>query len=420
MNVVRKVLSSASVYNKQFPTIFTKANGCNLYDENNKKYIDCMSCAGVLALGHNHPTITSTIEKFMSSNTPFQTMDIITPYTIEFLQKLNNFLPSEFSENSKIHFCSPSGGDAVEAALKLCKIKTKRSSIISFQGAYHGMTTAGMSMIGRKSVKDVIGSLPSVNIMPYPNHRSTMTSHQGSMYIKEMIQDDHGGIQKPAAMIFETLQGEGGVNLVPNHWVQDMRKLTIENDIPLIIDEIQTGLCRTGKKFGFQHSGIKPDIICISKALGGGFPMAVIAYNDSMETWETGHHSGTFRGNQIAMATGIATLDFMENERLWEHVDSVGRFFMNELKLISEKFEIIGSPRGRGLMVGFDVIGRDGKSSQENAIMFQKECMDAGLIVPRGGRMGSTIRFLPPLIISKEQLEETCSIIENVCRKFKK
>jgi diaminobutyrate-2-oxoglutarate transaminase len=420
--------SNARSYPRRIPLAIRKAEGIYVTDMEGNKYLDCLAGAGTLALGHNHPVVISAMEQVIRDKRPLHTLDLTTPVKEEFVNELFSSLPEGFQDKAKIQFCGPTGGDAIEAALKLVKTATRRQSILTFQGGYHGATHATMSISGNLSPKkSVQGLIPDTHFLPYPyTYRCPFgkggeESHLlSSRYIENLLDDPESGILPPAAMIFETVQGEGGAIPAPIEWIQEMRRITQERGIPLIIDEVQTGIGRTGKLFSFEHAGIVPDVFVLSKAIGGSLPLSVVIYDQDLDSWEPGAHIGTFRGNQMAMAAGTATLKFIKENDLVAHAEKMGHRLLQALTQFQYEVPEIGDVRGRGLMIGVEMVDPTQSSSSsgslpanpEIASQIQRECFKRGLMLEVGGRHGAVVRFLPPLIITREQVDEVVTIFK--------
>ncbi|MGD6794863.1 aspartate aminotransferase family protein [Metabacillus indicus] len=426
LNSQNKRESNARSYPRRIPIAISEAEGIYVKDVENKTYIDCLAGAGTLALGHNHPVVIEAMENVIKGKRPLHTLDLTTPMKEEFVEELYNALPPSFAENAKIQFCGPSGSDAIEAAMKLVKTATGRGGMLSFQGGYHGMTNGSLSLMGNLGPKSSIQNLMSdVHFLPYPySYRCPFGiggdegAAVGSTFIDRTLNDPESGIVKPAGMVMEIVQGEGGAIPAPDEWVRQVRRITAEQQIPLIVDEVQTGFGRTGKMFAFEHSGITPDAVVLSKAIGGTLPLAVVVYHKDLDQWGPGAHSGTFRGNQLAIAAGTATMKFIKQENLDEQAAVLGDFLMLRLKQMKQELSSIGDVRGLGLMVGAEIVDKKADADAlgsypahpELAKRIQQECFKRGLILELGGRHGSTVRFLPPLIITKEQLETVCGL----------
>lgn len=418
--------SNARSYPRRIPIAISEASGIYVKDVEGKIYIDCLAGAGTLALGHNHPVVVEAIRKLLDDNRPLHTLDITTPIKEEFIEELFGSLPVDFTRNARIQFCGPSGSDAVEASIKLVKTATGRRGMFSFQGGYHGMTHGSLSLMGNLGPKQGVANLmPEVHFLPYPySYRCPFGAggergHRiGSGYIERLLDDPESGIVKPAGLIVEIVQGEGGAIAAPDQWVKEIRRITQEKNIPLIIDEVQTGLGRTGKMYAFEHSGIIPDAVVLSKAIGGSLPLAVVVYQEELDKWSPGAHAGTFRGNQMAMATGTASIKFIRENRLAEQAEWNGNRLVSHLQQIQKQSNSIGDIRGRGLMIGVEIVNREKAADQlgsypsypELAQCIQQECFKRGLILELGGRHGSVVRLLPPLVVTSQQIDTICNI----------
>lgn len=412
--------SNARSYPRRIPLELKRAQGVYVEDSRGQVYIDCLAGAGTLALGHNHPVTLEAIQKTLASGIPLHALDLSTPIKDAFVETVFDLLPGDFAKDARIQFCGPTGADAVEAALKLSRTATGRQSILAFHGAYHGMTLGTLSVSGNLGPKNALGGLlAGTQFLPYPHDYRCPFGLRGEQaidanlhYIRSLLSDPESGVTQPAAMILETVQGEGGVIAAPDRWLQGLRAITREQGIPLILDEIQCGIGRTGDLFAFERSAITPDVLTLSKAIGGGLPLSVVVYRGELDQWQPGAHAGTFRGNQLAMAAGDATLRFIQREGICSHVRNVGARLQTLLQGLQAEFDWVGDVRGRGLMLGMEIIdpaGQDGlgqpAADGDKARKLQRACLERGLIVELGGRHGATVRFLPPLIISDAEVD---------------
>jgi len=420
--------SNARAYPRHFPLVISKAQGIKITDTEGREYYDCLAGAGTLALGHNHETVVGAIRDVLDQQIPLHTLDLATPLKLSFMQEIFSLLPEEMRDTSKIQFCGPTGADAVEAAIKLVKHATGGKSILAFQGGYHGSTQATMSMSGNLSKKENLQSLlPDVHFLPFPyEYRCPfgvgegMTARLSAQYIENLLDDCESGIAAPCGVIVETVQGEGGAIPADIEWLKELRRITAERNIPLIIDEVQTGIARTGRMFSFEHAGIVPDVIICSKAVGGSLPMSVVIYKEELDQWKPGAHTGTFRGNQLAMAAGLATLRYIREQNVMQNVHLRSEQFMARLQAMKSRFAEIGDVRGRGLMIGVEVVNPQGGKDRlghylqhgELASVIQQQCFRNGLIVEVGGRHSAVVRFLPPLNITEKEAGEVLSIFE--------
>lgn len=418
--------SNARSYPRRIPLALRRAKGIYVEDVEGRVFIDCLAGAGTLVLGHNHPVVVEAISRALRSELPMQTLDLTTPVKDEFVEELFSLLPLAFARHAKIQFCGPTGTDAVEAACKLVRTATERSTLLAFQGAYHGMSQGALSMMGNLGPKRALGAvLGNVQFLPYPyGYRcpfglgGAQGEAAGLAYIESVLRDPESGVVAPAGIILEAVQGEGGVIPAPASWLTRLREICTARGVPLIIDEVQTGLGRTGRYFAFEHAGIVPDVIVLSKAIGGGQPLSVVLYHESLDKWQPGAHAGTFRGNQLAMAAGVATLRFVREHRLDEHAQVMGQRLMRALEELARDEPCIGEVRGRGLMIGVEVVDPEGRPDRAGhppadgprASALQRACLERGLILELGGRFGSTVRLLPPLIITEREVDRVAAI----------
>ncbi len=422
--------SNARSYPRKFPFALAKASGSWVEDVEGNRYLDFLCGAGTLALGHNDPEVNQAMVELITSGAPLHTLDLTTPTKDAFVHTLLSNLPKELSENAKIQFCSPSGTDATDAALKLCKTATGRTSIIAFQGAYHGMGHGAMACTGNLGAKSKInGLMPEVHFFPAPNSYRCPFGLGGEAgidaccnFFERTLKDPESGIPKPAAVIIEPIQGEGGVIPMPEKFMQTIRRVTKELDIPMIVDEIQCGMGRSGKLFAFEYSDIVPDVVLVSKAIGGTQPLAVVVYNKELDKWQPGAHAGTFRGNQLAMKAGTVVLNRVSKPEFLADVVRKGEIYRSRVNALKEKVSIIGDVRGRGLMCGIEFVDPRGQKdsmgsypfSGEIAAKVQHECFENKLIMEKGGRFGSVMRCLCALNISDEDLNHGLDIFEKV------
>ncbi|WP_440062854.1 diaminobutyrate--2-oxoglutarate transaminase [Pseudomonas syringae] len=415
-----KFESNVRSYPRKLPLAIAKAHGVWVTDVEGTTYLDCLAGAGTLALGHNHEAIMASLDSFLTSGMPMHTLDLTTAVKDAFSETLLGLLPGQ-GRDYCLQFCGPSGADAVEAAIKLAKTATGRHNIISFSGAYHGMTHGALALTGNTAPKNAVANLmPGVQFLPYPHEYRCPLGIGGeagaealSYYFTQFIEDVESGVSLPAAVILEAVQGEGGVNPAPAAWLQQIREVTRKHGILLILDEVQAGFGRTGKMFAFEHAGIEPDVIVMSKAVGGGLPLAVLGFKREFDAWSPGNHAGTFRGNQMAMATGLATLEVLQRQNLPAQAAKRGQWLREQLGLLQQRYPAMGQVRGRGLMLGIEIVDERQPADHlgsfpmdpELAVAIQQHCFKQGLLLERGGRNGNVIRLLPPLIITEEQCQ---------------
>ncbi|WNJ95257.1 pyridoxal phosphate-dependent class III aminotransferase [Vibrio ruber] len=423
-----KYESEVRSYPRRLPIAIKQAYGLLVEDTRGQVFLDCLAGAGTLVLGYNHPEINQALKEQLDSGLPYQTLDMTTPTKDHFIKQVRAFLPEELASNCAIQFCGPSGADAVEAAIKLAKQTTGRNTMFAFRGAYHGMTNGTMGMMGNLNTKARrTGLMSDVHFMPFPyNIRCPfgLGGEEGARasirYIERLLGDDEAGIMKPAGIIVEPVQGEGGVIPVPAFWLRELRRICDEHGILLIFDEVQCGVGKTGYNFAFEEAGIIPDILCLSKAIGGGLPMSLLVFKKEVDTWRAGEHTGTFRGNQLAMVSGAKALEIIQRDNLVEHANIAGQYLRMGLEKIQSRVNCIAEVRGKGLMLGVEIkdpqggLNKFGEPKADGALTLriQRAALERGLMVEKGGREGSVIRFLPPIIISYEQIDFALRVLE--------
>ncbi len=416
MNIFELRESNVRNYCRNFPVLFHRAKDSIVYSESGQAYIDFLAGAGALNYGHNNDYIKQKIISYLDADAISHGLDFHTLAKEQFLSKFSEtvLIPNNF--DYRIQFCGPTGTNAVESSLKLARKIKKRPGIFSFMGAYHGMTLGSLSVTSNIDIRaGALGTSNNVTFMPYPygfmEHFDTID------YMESVLTDVNSGIEKPAAIIFETVQAEGGIIVAPIEWIQRLRKLCDKHEILLICDDIQVGCGRTGNFFSFERAGILPDMVILSKSISGyGFPMSLLLIKPELDIWEPGEHTGTFRGNQLAFVGGAAALEYREINNLEQEVKSkesfLREFLLEEIATISEKINV----RGIGLIWGIDVAKFGGK---DYAKKISSRCFELGLIVERVGRNDTVIKILPPLNIDMCTLEQGCAIIKQAFDELK-
>ena len=424
--------SSARSYPRKFPIAIKKAKGSWVEDVEGNKYLDFLCGAGTLALGHNDDEVNARMVELLTSDFPLHTLDLTTPVKEKFVETVLARLPGDLKNNAKIQFCSPSGTDATDAAIKLCKTATGRGTVIAFSGGYHGMGHGALALTGNHNAKNRVQNLmPGVQFMPYPYSYRCPFGLGGEAgvkaacaYFERMLKDPESGVTKPAAVILEPIQGEGGVVPAPIEFLQCVRRVTKELGIPMICDEIQCGMGRSGKLFAFEYADITPDVILISKAIGGSQPLAIVVYNKELDKWTAGAHAGTFRGNQLAMAAGTVLLERVSDPAFLNDVVRKGNIIRERIEKLQREVKIIGDIRGKGLMLGVEFIDPNGPidvmghpmPSGEIAAKVQRLCFENKLIMEKGGRDGSVMRCLCALNVKDDEISFMLDVFEKVVK----
>ncbi|MBD2309014.1 diaminobutyrate--2-oxoglutarate transaminase [Chroococcidiopsis sp. FACHB-1243] len=409
MNIFETRESNVRSYCRSFPVLFHRAKGSFIYSESGEEYIDFLAGAGALNYGHNNDYIKEKVISYLDADAIAHGLDFHTSAKERFLSKFSETVLRSKNLDYRVQFCGSTGTNAVEAALKLARKIKKRTGIFSFMGAYHGMTLGSLSISGNRDIKaGAFGTSNNVTFMPYPY--GFMEKFDTIEFIETVLNDVNSGIEKPAAIIFETVQAEGGVIVAPIEWMQNLKQLCDRHDILLICDDIQVGCGRTGSFFSFERANIVPDMVVLSKAISGyGFPMSLLLLKPELDIWEPGEHNGTFRGNQLAFVGGTAALEYREIVNLEQEVkikeSFLQKFLLDKIASISEKIKI----RGIGLIWGIDLAEL---SDTSLAKKITSRCFELGLIIEKVGRNNSVIKILPPLTIEMPTLEKGCLIIK--------
>lgn len=407
LEVFEKYESNVRSYCRKWPVEFSYAKGSIIVDESGNKFVDFFNGAGALNYGHNNDYIKNQLIKYIESDGIVHSLDMYASAKksfIEYFEK-NILIPRDL--NYKLMFANPTGTNAIEMAIKLARKNKKRSNIFAFMGAFHGMTLGSLALTTEKGAREGAGvTLENVTHIAPPYYMNN--SFNTIEYIKEVLHDDHSGIEKPAAIILETVQAEGGIYPFSVDFLKDLRKLCDEEDILLIVDDIQVGCARTGTFFSFERAGIKPDMVVMSKSIGGyGMPLSLVMVKPELDIFNPGEHNGTFRGFQLSMVTAKAALEFMLNNNIEAEVKRKEKIVLdylnNEIKpLLKEKMCF----RGIGLIWGIEF--NDGKLSRK----VLDKCFEKGLIIELAGREDSVLKIMPALTIEDELLIKGLSIIK--------
>lgn len=407
LKVFDELESEVRSYIRSFPTIFKKAQGHKMWDINGKEYIDFFSGAGALNYGHNHPQLKQKLVEYIASDGLTHSLDMATPAKEQFLKRFNEVILKPRNLNYKVMFPGPTGTNAVESALKLARKVTGRETIISFTNAFHGMTLGSLSITGNQFKRHGAG-VPLTNTvsMPYANYMDD--DMDTILYLERFLEDNGSGVALPAAIILETVQGEGGINAASFEWLKKIEQICRRYNIMLIIDDVQAGVGRTGTFFSFEPAGIEPDIVCMSKSIGGyGLPFAITLFKPEHDVWAPGEHNGTFRGNNLAFVTATEALKFWEDDTLEKEVRKKSAIVHRFLARMVEQYpQMKGEVRGRGLMVGI-ASAVDGLADRICSAAFER-----GLIMETSGPDSEVVKLFPALNIPNEALNRGLEILE--------
>lgn len=399
--------SKVQSYARGFPRVFNKASGAELWDVDGNRYLDFLAGAGSLNYGHNNPVLKQALIDHIESDAITHSLDFHTAAKARFLEAMRDIILEPRGLDYVIQFTGPTGTNAVEAALKIARKATGRTNVICFTNGFHGCSIGALAATGNGHHRGAAGvPLYGTTRMPYDNYFPGMDSVE---YMERMISDPSSGVDMPAAVIVETVQGEGGANAAGMGWLKRLEELCQANDIILIVDDIQAGCGRTGTFFSFEPAGIKPDIVTMSKSLSGyGLPFAITMIRRDLDVWAPGEHNGTFRGNNHAFVTATAAL-----EHYWRTTD-----FANEVqaksdylgarlqKIVNRFLPHVLEVRGRGMMRGIRC------ADPKRAAAVTAKAFDYGLIIERSGSEDEVIKFLMPLTISQAEIDEGLEILE--------
>ena len=413
--IERDIASLSPSYTREYALVVDHAQGSELWDIDGKRYIDFMAGIAVLNVGHRHPAVVEAVKEQVDKFWHICLSDFFYPQAVELAEKLQAIAPMP---DTKIYLAN-SGTEAVESAIKLAMYKTGRSKFIGFLGAFHGRTLGALSFTASKAVQRAKYK-PGVHVqhIPYPNpYRPLLTplngeSHSDTVirYLKDQI---FGNVLDPtdiAGILIEPIQGEGGYIVPPPEFFIQLRELCDEHGIMLIVDEIQSGVGRTGKWWAIEHETVEPDIVCFAKGVGSGMPIGgIIARNEHM-IWGPGAHGSTYGGNPVAAVSANATLNVIEQEGLLAKADETGDYIMAALHEMQTRHPALGDVRGRGLMIGMEFV-KDQESKERDVALRNKiiqYAFEKGLLLIPCGRNG--IRMTPALNIPRNLVDDGLQI----------
>ena len=416
MNTFEKHESNVRGYIRNFPTVFTKAKDANLTDQDGTQYIDFFAGAGVLNYGHNNAELKEAVMDYMAEDGIMHGLDMGTEAKETFLKTFHEVILKPRGMDYKIQFPGPTGTNAVESALKLARKVTGRTNVVSFTNAFHGMTAGALALTGNASKRAGAGMpLNNVTTMPFDGYMGKDVDTLD--YFEKTLKDAGSGIDMPAAVIVETVQGEGGINLAGWKWLRRLRAICTQYDILMIVDDIQMGCGRTGPFFSFEPAAVMPDLICLSKAISGlGLPMALVLIRPDLDIWKPGEHNGTFRGNNLAFVSAAKALDYWRDGVLEEDVAIKGRRIRERLsEIVDAHPEANLRVRGRGMIQG--LVSED----EGLAVDICQEAFENGLVMETAGVDDQVAKIMPPLTIDDLTLEKGLqTLVEAAARVIKK
>lgn len=408
MTIFERRESQVQSYARSFPVTFDKAEGAILNDDDGNKYIDFLAGAGSLNYGHNDPDMRDALVEYLGSGGITHGLDMHTRAKEKFLQTFEDVILKPRDMDYVLQFTGPTGANAVEAALKLARKVTGRSNVISFTNGFHGVTLGALAATGNQHHRGAAGvSMPGATPMPYDGYLGKDVD--STEYLDRVLGDPSSGVDMPAAVIVECVQGEGGLTAASMDWLKNLEKVCRKYNVILIVDDIQAGCGRTGTFFSFEPVGIKPDIVTLSKSLSGfGLPFAVTLIDRDLDAWDPGEHNGTFRGNNHAFVTATVALEkFWKDDAFAKSVQEKGDMLLDGFRKLQEKYAAhVVEVRGRGMMRGIVV------ESGDLAGRIVAESFKRGLVIETSGAHDEVVKCLASLTITDDQLKQGLEILD--------
>jgi diaminobutyrate-2-oxoglutarate transaminase len=412
MKIFDEIESEVQSYARAFPRVFNRAKGEFMWDQEGNKYLDFLAGAGTLNYGHNNPIFKETLLEYIQNDGITHGLDMHTKAKGEFLEAFSEKILKPRNMEYMVQFTGPTGTNAVEAAMKVARNVTGQQNIVTFTNGFHGVSLGALAATGNSHHRNAAGvSLTGTHRMPYDGYLGD--NIDTTEYLDKVLSDSSSGINSPAAVIVETVQGEGGINVASIEWLQNLQTVCRKHKILLIIDDIQAGCGRTGDYFSFEEAGIEPDIITLSKSLGGyGLPFALCLMKPELDQWKPGEHNGTFRGNNLAFVTAKSALDhYWSDNKFSEEIKRKGRYVTERFESIVSQFgEGNFTAKGRGMFQGINCV------NGEIAGMITRKAFKEGLMIETSGADDHVVKILCPLIISDENLKAGIDIMEQAIK----
>ncbi|EKO3605705.1 diaminobutyrate--2-oxoglutarate transaminase [Vibrio metschnikovii] len=416
MDIFKKKESNVQSYANNFPVVFSTAKGSWLYTQDGDAYLDFLAGAGSLNYGHNNAIFKQALLEYIDKDGITHGLDMHSEAKADFLHALQTYIFEPRQLDYKVQFTGPTGTNAVEAAMKLARKVTGRTNIVAFTNGFHGCTYGALAATGNQHHRGGAGmGLSGVTRIPYDGYADI----DGLALFETMLGDPSSGLDKPAAVLLETVQGEGGLNAASYPWLQKLSKICRTHGVLMIVDDIQAGCGRTGTFFSFEPAGIKPDIVTLSKSIGGyGLPLAIVLFKPELDVWKPGEHNGTFRGNNHAFVTAAKALQtYWANDDFQQHIKARSEQVTHTIQQTIRRFpSLFTRLKGRGLMQGIEC--QDGDIANKIA----RECFRLGMVIETAGPQDEVVKFFCPLTISENELEQGLTIfqqaVENVAPQF--
>ena len=411
MDIFEYFESEVRSYCRGWPAVFDGAVGSYVYDESGRAYLDFFAGAGALNYGHNNPELKRPLIDYLARDSIVHSLDMYTTAKADFLRAFGETILKPRDLDYKVQFPGPTGTNAVEAALKLARKITGRETIVSFTNAFHGMTLGSLAVTGNSMKRNGAG-IPLAHGAPMPYHEFLDGRTPDFLLFERMLNNSGSGLDRPAAVIVETVQGEGGINVASPEWLRGLADLCARQELLLIVDDVQMGCGRTGPFFSFEQAGIRPDIVCLSKSISGyGLPLALTLFRRDLDVWDPGEHNGTFRGNNPAFVTATAALGFWSGDAMEKRTLAAGEHIERALTAIAEEHADAGvSARGRGMAWGL-AFDDPPLASQVCSAAF-----DRGLLMETSGPWNEVAKLMPPLTTTDAELDAGLDILAESVR----
>jgi len=415
LEIFNQYESEVRGYVRSFPTVFKTSKMSEIWDEEGKRYIDFFAGAGALNYGHNNDVINSAVIDYLQNNGIGHALDMATVAKREFMETFVNQILKPRDLDYKLQFVGPTGTNAIETALKIARKVKGRKQVMSFTNGFHGMSMGSLSITGNSYYHDDNYGVPGYTYqVPFHNYLGDKVDTMA--YLRKIIEDESSGTELPAAIVLETIQAEGGINVAGEEWLQALRQICDDFDILMVVDDIQVGNGRSGEFFSFERAGVVPDIVTLSKSIGAGHPMSLVLMKPELDKWSPGEHSGTFRGNNLAFVAQTAALKkYWSDGSFIETLQAKSSLVQKRMEQLALTYpNLIREIRGHGMIWGAEF------KKPELTSPICSQSFEDGLIIETAGAEGEVIKFLGPLVITDELVNEGFDILENAINKVLK
>lgn len=406
MSIFQRRESEVRSYSRAFPVIFDQARGAHLYDREGRAYIDFFCGAGALSYGHNPPEMKAALLRYIAEDGVAHSLDMATVAKERFLERFEQVVLAPRGLDYKVQFTAPTGTNAIEAALKLARRVKRRGNVIAFTNGYHGLSAGALAITANSHYRhEAWVQRDNAAFLPFDGYLGATVNTAD--YLRRVLEDKSSGIDLPAAVVLETVQAEGGVNVASTRWLREVAEICRAHDVLLVVDDIQVGCGRTGSFFSFESAGLKPDLVVLSKAISGyGQPMALLLMRPELDQWKPGEHTGTFRGNNFAFVAASEALRHWETPALSLAVAARGRRLSEHLHELARAFPELGAKvRGTGLIWGLEI------ADPARCRGLARAAFERGLIIETCGSLKNVLKFIPPLTIDEATLDAGVAIV---------